>query len=97
MHELSHDKSGKAGRLSIHIPKGVALPGRLREVRLDYGCVEIVCEISAAPCSGGAMLGIDLGVNTLIAATDGKKAILTGRAADTSEIARAKSREAAGL
>jgi putative transposase len=67
---------GKAGRLSVRIPKGVALPGRLREVRLDYGCVEIVCEISAAPRSGGAILGIDLGVNTLIAATDGKKAVL---------------------
>lgn len=67
---------GKAGRLSVRIPKGVALPGRLREVRLDYGCVEIVCEISAAPRSGDAILGIDLGVNTLIAATDGKKAVL---------------------
>src|SRR5262249_40293329 len=36
---------GKAGRLSVRIPEGVILPGRLMEVRLDYGCVEIVCEV----------------------------------------------------
>lgn len=35
---------GAAGRLTIRILKGVVLPGRLMEVRLDYGCVEIVCE-----------------------------------------------------
>ena len=37
---------GTAGRLTIRIPKGVVLPGRLMEVRLDYGCVEIVCALT---------------------------------------------------
>src|SRR5713101_1704261 len=67
---------GKAGRLAVRIPKGVVLPGRLMEVRLDYGCVEIVCEIPDEPRSGSQVIGVDLGVNTVIAATDGEQAIL---------------------
>jgi transposase len=67
---------GKAGRLSIRIPKGVVLPGRLMEVRLDYGCIEIICQIGEEPRSGSTVIGVDLGVNTVIAATDGEKAIL---------------------
>jgi putative transposase len=67
---------GKAGSLSIRIPKGVTLPGRLIEVRLGYGEVEIVCEVITEPSPPGPTIGIDLGVNTIIAATDGEKAIL---------------------
>lgn len=67
---------GTAGRLAVRIPKGVVLPGRLMEVRLDYGSVEIVCAISEEARSGGPIIGVDLGVNTVIAATDGEQAIL---------------------
>lgn len=67
---------GTAGRLVVRLPKGVALPGRLMEVRLDYGCIEIVCDIVDDVRIGGPVLGIDLGVNTVVAATDGEKAIL---------------------
>ena len=67
---------GTAGRLTIRIPRGVTLPERLREVRLDYGGVAIVCAIPDAVRTGGPTIGIDLGVNTLMAATDGEKALL---------------------
>ncbi len=68
---------GTAGRLHVRMPKGVTLPGRLMEVRLHYGCLEMVCAIPDAVRSGGPTIGVDLGVNTLIAATDGVKALLT--------------------
>ena len=72
---------GQAGTLSLRIPKGVVLPGRLMEVRLDYGTVEIVCQVADEPRCGGPTIGVDLGVNTVIAATDGANAILiSGRA-----------------
>jgi putative transposase len=67
---------GKAGKLSVRIPKGVILPGRLMEVRLNFGCVEIVTEVPEAVKSAGPTIGVDLGVNTVIAATDGTKAVL---------------------
>lgn len=67
---------GHAGRLSVRLPKGLTLPGRLMEVRLDYGCVEIVCEVVDDRRAEGSIVGVDLGVNTVIAATDGEKAVL---------------------
>ena len=67
---------GEAGSLEVFMPKGVTLPGRLIEVRLGYGSVEIVCEIIVEPRPVGPTIGIDLGVNTIIAATDGDKAVL---------------------
>lgn len=67
---------GKAEKLSIHIPKGVTIPGRLMEVRLDYGHLEMVCQVEEPTRISGPIIGIDLGVNTLIAATDGEKTIL---------------------
>ena len=67
---------GKAGRLSIRIPTAVVLPGRLMEVRLNYGCIEIVCQVEDEPRAGRQIIGVDLGVNTVLAATDGEKAIL---------------------
>ncbi len=72
---------GQAGYLEVFMPKGVTLPGRMMEVRLGYGEVEIVCEVITEPQDAGPTIGIDLGVNTIIAATDGNKAILiSGRA-----------------
>jgi putative transposase len=67
---------GKAGYLEVFMPEGVTLPGRMMEVRLGYGDVEIVCEVIDAPRDPGPTIGVDLGVNTILAATDGNKAIL---------------------
>jgi len=44
---------GTAGKLAVRIPKGLLLPGRLMEVRLGYGVVDIVCQVVDAPRSGG--------------------------------------------
>lgn len=46
------------------------------EVRLNYGCIEIVCQVEDEPWAGRQIIGVDLGVNTVLAATDGEKAIL---------------------
>lgn len=52
------------------------------EVRLSYGLVRLICEIPDAPRPEQTTIGVDLGVNTLIAATDGQKVILiSGRKA----------------
>lgn len=73
---------GTNGTLHIRLPDAVALPGRLMEVRISYSVVRLICEVTDVPCPEQAMIGIDLGVNTLIAATDGQKVILiSGRAA----------------
>lgn len=73
---------GKSGTLRIRLPVTITLPGRLMEVRLSYGAVRMVCELSDAPRPQQTIIGVDLGVNTLIAATDGQKVILiSGRAA----------------
>jgi putative transposase len=67
--------NGKAGALRVKIP--VKLPGRIKEVRLVFGGLLVVCEIEDKPRHGdGTVVGVDLGVNTLIAATDGEKAVL---------------------
>ncbi len=72
--------NGGSGKLRIKLP--VLLVGRLMEVRLAYGKVELVCELADEARTEGATIGIDLGVNTLIAATDGERAILiSGREA----------------
>ncbi len=67
---------GSAGRLHVRLPKGMMLPGRVMEVRLNYGGIEIVCVMTEEARTDGPTIGIDLGVNTLIAATDGDKALL---------------------
>jgi putative transposase len=73
---------GASGTLRIRVPNTVMLPGRLMEARLSYGVVRLICEIPDTPRSQETVIGVDLGVNTLIAATDGQKAILiSGRAA----------------
>jgi putative transposase len=73
---------GQSGRLAIRLPDTVSLPGRLMEVRLSYGVVRLICERADAPRPQQTIIGVDLGVNTLIAATDGVKVFLvSGRAA----------------
>ncbi len=73
---------GQSGTLRIPLPSTVTLPGRLMEVRLSYGLVRLICEIPDAPRPEQTTIGVDLGVNTLIAATDGQKVILiSGRKA----------------
>ena len=73
---------GQSGTLRICLPNSVMLPGRLMEVRLSYGVVRLICEAINAPRPQQTVIGVDLGVNTLIAATDGQKVILiSGRAA----------------
>jgi putative transposase len=70
------------GTLRIRLPEGVALPGRLMEVRLCLHRVILVCEVPDEPQPAGPTIGVDLGVNTLIAATDGEQAVLvSGREA----------------
>ena len=74
--------NGRGNRpLRIRLP--LALPGRLVEASVGFGVVRIVCEVPVAPTiESGAVIGCDLGVNTLIAATDGKTAIVvSGREA----------------
>jgi putative transposase len=74
--------NGKSGTLRVRLPEGVELPGRLMEVRLCLHRVILVCEVADEARSSGPTIGVDLGVNTLIAATDGEKAVLvSGREA----------------
>lgn len=68
--------NGKAGALAIRIPETITIPGRLMEVRIAFGCVHLVCQLPDEPIPVGPTIGVDLGVNTLIAATDGERAIL---------------------
>jgi putative transposase len=76
--------NGASGRLIVRVPNGISLPGRLIEVRLSYNRVRIVCEVPDATYPAKTTIGVDLGVNTLIAATDGDKAVLiSGREAKT--------------
>jgi putative transposase len=73
---------GTSGTLRVRLPEAVTLPGRLVEVRLSYGSVRLICEIADTPRTQQTVIGVDLGVNTLIAATDGQAVILiSGRAA----------------
>ncbi len=73
---------GASGTLRIRLPSTITLPGRLIEVRLSYGLVRLICEVPDAQRPQATVIGVDLGVNTLIAATDGRKVILiSGRAA----------------
>lgn len=68
--------NGQAGKLRIKIPETLSLSGRLMEARLSFGEVILICEIPDAPPVSGSTIGVDLGVNTLIAATDGETAVL---------------------
>jgi putative transposase len=67
---------GKSGPLRIRLPETITLPGRLMEVRLSYGVVRLIFEVFESPRPQQTVIGVDLGVNTLIAATDGTKVFL---------------------
>ncbi|HEX2618870.1 MAG TPA: transposase, partial [Phototrophicaceae bacterium] len=68
--------NGSAGDLKIRLPDKFELPGSLMEVRLTYGRVLLVCKIPDQELQPASIIGVDLGVNTLIAATDGEKVLL---------------------
>lgn len=73
---LSNGRGGTAP-FSIPLPPDRPLPGRLVEVTLAYGVVRLVCEVrGAATNASGPLVGVDLGINTLVAATDGETAVL---------------------
>jgi len=65
---------GKAGVLFVPVP--VVLPGRLMEARLAYGELQLVCAVPDEARLAQTTIGVDLGVNTLLAATDGERALL---------------------
>lgn len=67
---------GKAGKLRVKVPDGVELPGRLAEARLSYGRLLLVCQVPDREVRPGPVVGVDLGVNTIVAATDGALAVL---------------------
>jgi putative transposase len=69
--------------LFVTLPIERPLPGRIMEVSLAFGVIRLVCEVVAKVIDPNApMIGVDLGVNTLAAATDGVKVVLiSGRAA----------------
>jgi transposase len=67
---------GTSGTLRLRLPETITLPGRLMEVRLSYGTVRLVCAVADAPRPQQTVIGVDLGVNTLIAATDGSTVFL---------------------
>ena len=74
---LPHGTSGR-----LRIPLSVPMPGRLMEVRLSMGSLRLICKVPDVVTPQQTVIGVDLGVNTLLAATDGEKAILvSGRAA----------------
>jgi putative transposase len=68
--------NGQSGTLKIRLPRAVVLPGRLMEVRLCCRRLLLICDVPDAPQTVGPTVGVDLGVNTLIAATDGETAVL---------------------
>jgi putative transposase len=75
-------RHGTSGTLRFRLPDTLTLPGRLMEVRLSSGTLRLICEVADAPRPQQTIIGVDLGVNTLMAATDGQKVILiSGRAA----------------
>jgi putative transposase len=70
-------KNGKRRYLHVPIPKRLRLSGRIVEARLEFCSLAIVLNVEdASVAEPGKILGIDLGTNTLIAATDGKTAVL---------------------
>jgi putative transposase len=68
--------NGASGALKVRLPSEFELPGRLMEVRLRYGRILLICRVPDEAATVGTPIGIDLGVNTLIAATDGETAVL---------------------
>lgn len=73
--------NGSSGTLKVKWPD-INPEGRLMEARLCFGRILLTYQIADKKLDCYAVIGVDLGVNTLIAATDGKKAVLiSGRGA----------------
>jgi putative transposase len=88
--------NGRSGPLRIPLPKERPLPGRLLEVRVCLGRVLLVCESAERRPAQQTTIGVDLGVNSLIAATDGQRAVvISGRQAKA--IARQRNKNLAAL
>lgn len=78
---LPHGRKGK-GTLTVRLPKDFAPPGRLMEVSLQYGSVRLVFSQPDPEPSQNlpVVVGVDLGVNSLLTATDGQTAVqVSGR------------------
>ena len=72
--------NGESGDLKVKIPDTLELPGRLMEVRLSFGKVRLCCEVKDEAKTEKRVIGVDMGVNSVLAATDGKKVvIISGR------------------
>jgi putative transposase len=72
--------NGEAGTLKVKLP-AIEIVGRLMEVRLCFHSIILVCEIADEIKLVESIIGVDLGVNTLIAAANEDKAVLiSGRA-----------------
>jgi putative transposase len=67
---------GTNGTLRIRLLADIELPGRLMEVRLSFGVMRLICDLPEVPRPQLTVVGVDLGVNTLLAATDGSKVFL---------------------
>jgi len=68
---------GVAGHLNVKVPANVTLPGRIMQVRLHFNEIRIICKLPELPDEKPTgTIGVDLGVNTLLAATDGEKVLL---------------------
>jgi putative transposase len=81
-HGISLSNGKISSRLKIELPRSLVLPGRIMEVRIYLDRIIITCKIDDVIHPECPTIGVDLGVNTLIAATDGEKAILiSGREA----------------
>ena len=79
---LSHGRDSDGRSLYLRIKLSRELSGRVMQVTLGYGVVRIVCEVPDVAPVASVTVGVDLGVNTLIAATDGVTAVLvSGREA----------------
>lgn len=81
-------ENGKRRYLSVPLPAGFQLPGKLCEVRLEFARLAFVVKLAEPATAAGAdnqappTIGGDLGVNSLIAATDGDRAmVVSGREA----------------
>ncbi len=74
---LSHGRNGE--RLYVKIPKNLQFPADFRFIaaNLHFNKIDLVFEMKKPKTSKlDSIVGIDLGINTLISATDGKKDLL---------------------
>ncbi len=87
--------NGNAGRNKIKLRFN--LPGRLMEARLCKDRVILVCEVPNLKYEGVIpIIGVDLGVNTLISATDGVKTLnISGR--ELKSLVQYRNKKLAGL